>query len=109
MQMRRDRSCEVWGVLEVYFFFFQAEDGIRDDLVTGVQTCALPIYEKKHPWWKSCLEGDLNHQPSDSQNRLLDSYLRNAVHFKSKNELCHLFDQNSEQKGIEPILPFIAN
>src|SRR5215216_6969622 len=25
------------------FFFFQAEDGIRYDLVTGVQTCALPI------------------------------------------------------------------
>src|SRR5258708_18543476 len=30
----------------LYFFFFQAEDGIRDDLVTGVQTCALPIYNK---------------------------------------------------------------
>src|SRR5438552_7309473 len=28
------------------FFFFQAEDGIRDDLVTGVQTCALPIYRE---------------------------------------------------------------
>src|SRR6478736_9131536 len=27
----------------VYFFFFQAEDGIRDLPVTGVQTCALPI------------------------------------------------------------------
>ena len=27
-----------------FFFFFQAEDGIRDDLVTGVQTCALPIF-----------------------------------------------------------------
>src|SRR5256885_5440002 len=27
----------------VYFFFFQAEDGIRDYKVTGVQTCALPI------------------------------------------------------------------
>src|SRR2546426_5914920 len=26
-----------------YFFFFQAEDGIRDYKVTGVQTCALPI------------------------------------------------------------------
>src|SRR5690554_7682005 len=26
-------------------FFFQAEDGIRDADVTGVQTCALPIYE----------------------------------------------------------------
>src|SRR2546427_9088331 len=28
----------------VFFFFFQAEDGIRDLTVTGVQTCALPIY-----------------------------------------------------------------
>src|SRR5256886_8755899 len=28
----------------VYFFFFQAEDGIRDLTVTGVQTCALPIF-----------------------------------------------------------------
>src|SRR2546429_1604942 len=26
-------------------FFFQAEDGIRDVAVTGVQTCALPIYD----------------------------------------------------------------
>ena len=26
------------------FFFFQAEDGIRDLIVTGVQTCALPIW-----------------------------------------------------------------
>src|SRR5258708_3559666 len=35
------------GGLEVYviLFFFQAEDGIRDDLVTGVQTCALPILQ----------------------------------------------------------------
>src|SRR2546422_502127 len=30
----------------VFFFFFQAEDGIRDVAVTGVQTCALPIYEE---------------------------------------------------------------
>src|SRR5258707_11118024 len=28
---------------EAFFFFFQAEDGIRDIGVTGVQTCALPI------------------------------------------------------------------
>src|SRR5690606_41055115 len=32
----------------LFFFFFQAEDGIRDFHVTGVQTCALPI-----SWW-SC-------------------------------------------------------
>src|SRR5256885_4955875 len=31
-----------YGVI-VFFFFFQAEDGIRDYKVTGVQTCALPI------------------------------------------------------------------
>ena len=30
----------------VFFFFFQAEDGIRDIGVTGVQTCALPISHK---------------------------------------------------------------
>src|SRR5690625_4545440 len=30
----------------MYNFFFQAEDGIRDGHVTGVQTCALPIYAK---------------------------------------------------------------
>src|SRR6266581_2530409 len=33
-------------------FFFQAEDGIRDGRVTGVQTCALPIYRadlRPHP------------------------------------------------------------
>src|SRR5438309_4484166 len=30
--------------LNSIFFFFQAEDGIRDGTVTGVQTCALPIY-----------------------------------------------------------------
>src|SRR2546422_7434514 len=29
----------------LFFFFFQAEDGIRDVAVTGVQTCALPISE----------------------------------------------------------------
>src|SRR5437867_4777282 len=28
-----------------FFFFFQAEDGIRDRTVTGVQTCALPIFQ----------------------------------------------------------------
>src|SRR2546426_7223225 len=31
----------------MFFFFFQAEDGIRDYKVTGVQTCALPISEDK--------------------------------------------------------------
>src|SRR5687767_10871440 len=33
-----------------FFFFFQAEDGIRDKLVTGVQTCALPIFPVEELW-----------------------------------------------------------
>src|SRR5947208_11956644 len=47
-----------------FFFFFQAEDGIRDDLVTGVQTCALPI--------SACVE------PRDRRHGLLDA-CRNPV------------------------------
>src|SRR5207248_11435091 len=40
--------CKLGGVVE--FFFFQAEDGIRDRTVTGVQTCALPISRsRQHP------------------------------------------------------------
>src|SRR5688572_32486162 len=42
-------SCIYFGVL--FFFFFQAEDGIRDLTVTGVQTCALPICF----WWANSL------------------------------------------------------
>src|SRR5256884_4555050 len=38
--------CSNW-----LFFFFQAEDGIRDVAVTGVQTCALPI------WWGGPVAG----------------------------------------------------
>ena len=33
-------------LLLLFVFFFQAEDGIRDIGVTGVQTCALPIYKR---------------------------------------------------------------
>src|SRR5256886_12251707 len=38
-----DISREAWRSLAEELFFFQAEDGIRDLTVTGVQTCALPI------------------------------------------------------------------
>src|SRR5438093_11267939 len=36
-------SLSLCLIFSVFFFFFQAEDGIRDWSVTGVQTCALPI------------------------------------------------------------------
>src|SRR2546421_3245131 len=37
-------------ILYLFFFFFQAEDGIRDLIVTGVQTCALPISPATLPY-----------------------------------------------------------
>src|SRR5207253_8001286 len=36
--------CVRWFLSCCFVFFFQAEDGIRDGHVTGVQTCALPIW-----------------------------------------------------------------
>src|SRR3712207_3095320 len=43
----------------VFFFFFQAEDGIRDIGVTGVQTCALPIFvnDKNRSFFLNELDG----------------------------------------------------
>src|SRR2546429_4224862 len=45
----RDGGRDEGGVVDVdgRFFFFQAEDGIRDVAVTGVQTCALPIFSHR--------------------------------------------------------------
>src|SRR6266487_5165339 len=42
----------MWAIMWicVHFFFFQAEDGIRDGRVTGVQTCALPISDDHRSW-----------------------------------------------------------
>src|SRR5260221_6629717 len=47
----------------VCFFFFQAEDGIRDHCVTGVQTCALPI--SISGCW-ACCSGSRRSSPSRS-------------------------------------------
>src|SRR2546421_9344654 len=45
----RNFSCLylLYHLFLFFFFFFQAEDGIRDLIVTGVQTCALPIFLRK--------------------------------------------------------------
>src|SRR5271169_6921750 len=37
-------------LLNLFSFFFQAEDGIRDATVTGVQTCAIPIFRRWEAW-----------------------------------------------------------
>src|ERR1041384_6248599 len=58
-----------WYRGEMVIFCCQAEDGIGDKLVTGVQTCALPICLK--------LAGDLD--PAAVENDVYDSYVETAV------------------------------
>src|SRR5258708_15730790 len=52
--------------MSIVIFFFQAEDGIRDDLVTGVQTCALPIYAERI---SGQIRVDSQHEKGDQQPR----------------------------------------
>src|SRR5574344_1176674 len=57
-------------------FFFQAEDGIRDDLVTGVQTCALPISLRQN---YGCGYSGLRHYDVEVYGTL--SVLRSTLEF----------------------------
>src|SRR5690554_5689621 len=52
-------QARIYLFLSEIYFFFQAEEGIRDADVTGVQTCALPILMKAMPWssWGTSPEG----------------------------------------------------
>src|SRR5258708_36251524 len=66
------------------YFFFQAEDGIRDDLVTGVQTCALPISRasstctasrpRSRPDWKPNASAASAPPPTDASLRLASAH-----------------------------------
>src|SRR5476649_1822894 len=47
VELFADAAYDVWPVKPQNVDFFQAQDGIRDHCVTGVKTCALPIYL---PW-----------------------------------------------------------
>src|SRR2546430_5181800 len=70
--MSSSNSCAFYSTVvytDLVFFFFQAEDGIRDLTVTGVQTCALPIFERQH------LVGDRAHTPLLGQDKLTPGQL----------------------------------
>src|SRR3990167_10498348 len=56
-----------------FFFFFQAEDGIRDLTVTGVQTCALPISTATVFLTSSWLNAGENPCPTDRKSTRLNS------------------------------------
>src|SRR5436309_12429132 len=74
-------------ILLFSFFFFQAEDGIRDFHVTGVQTCALPIYLLPNfvVWVHSQLISALDRARSHADTRLASG---STVSSDSKYVIC---------------------
>src|SRR5436305_3175586 len=78
-------------ILFVYFFFFfQAEDGIRDADVTGVQTCALPIlvtYEElRAQFWPSVAIENYKHSLGNSMleiRKTLNDSAQNPLYIKT--------------------------
>src|SRR5207253_8583417 len=66
------------GVIFVFFFFFQAEDGIRDGHVTGVQTCALPISPRSR--------ADARSAPRCARRRMLRFRLQVAASARGRSE-----------------------
>src|SRR5690606_40625191 len=92
------------------FFFFQAEDGIRDFHVTGVQTCALPIYEIANA------KSKLHKKNMDMivLNSLLDEGSgfgtdTNKVTFITKNGAPETQPLKSKMEVAKDIVTYIAN
>src|SRR5207244_6175898 len=81
--------------------FCQAEDGIRDDLVTGVQTCALPIFQAfgNHPGFRLAhakgivCEGTFQPAPGASE-------LSRAEHFNSNAKPVPVIVRFSNATGV---------
>src|SRR5690606_10460590 len=83
----------------IIFFFFQAEDGIRDFHVTGVQTCALPIYDGYFKKINPAVSQTLGYTQEELFARPISSF----IHLEDK-------DTTSKKRGLilnnVPLLDF---
>src|SRR5438552_13939176 len=82
------------GRLVFFFFFFQAEDGIRDDLVTGVQTCALPIF----PFFQRAIDLDPNFAMAYA--RLGDCYMEDGSETVANTRKAYELRNRSEERRV---------
>src|SRR3989442_8717127 len=86
--------------MHMIFFFFQAEDGIRDADVTGVQTCALPISEHRLRLASAGIDVETAEKSGQFQLRnWADAYLRDG-HFDQDRMLAliqEVLDGGSQQ------------
>src|SRR5690606_39466906 len=76
-------------LLFCWFFFFQAEDGIRDFHVTGVQTCALPI---------SVVRSKDRTSAACSGPSKIETHFKNAMRAKQVSGFLHNFRIGLNQK-----------
>src|SRR5690606_39663816 len=89
--------CQLYRLLVVCrSFFFQAEDGIRDFHVTGVQTCALPISLKDHLEIINHKEAIEYIEDLVSKNVKLSEYDIKSVHYLILKEI----DSRSEERRV---------
>src|SRR5688500_20411056 len=107
----------------ICFFFFQAEDGIRDYKVTGVQTCALPIFRSRRErrrgwaavaeretrrspsWWMrlgrreigraSCREREKISEGGDGRNKKREKWKKSAIEEKGRAKVAQKRDSHS--------------
>src|SRR3712207_7096392 len=81
-------------------FFFQAEDGIRDIGVTGVQTCALPIYGLAPPQRFGCRELLIGPVEDALQHRLVDGHRRRPPRIRCLLHLSRRDRERSEERRV---------
>src|SRR5205823_10325030 len=86
-----------WFIYDV-FFFFQAEDGIRDKLVTGVQTCALPILQGLQQIQQETLQ-KLTPVLSEAQLKKFQT-LQELHHEMMHHEMMHEHFGRSEERRV---------
>src|SRR5690606_40970744 len=84
-----------------FFFFFQAEDGIRDFHVTGVQTCALPIYSHKNMYFAGGFSETIDLDPGKGE-QLINSNENTSFVVKLDKDGNYLWgkDVRSEERRV---------
>src|SRR5688572_32478018 len=105
-------SCESVYLVDVvsvsvFFFFFQAEDGIRDLTVTGVQTCALPISTlRETPSCSATCSARPRSGPSPISTSLAGTFRRSEEHTSElqsqSNLVCRLLLEKKKRNAAKP-------
>src|SRR3989442_3992070 len=91
-------------ILEVFwFFFFQAEDGIRDADVTGVQTCALPICE--HQGFSVDTRRDLGDCEKGPNSVALSLTVVDAIDHDLSCHSCRCVTELPMALAVPPVVP----